>query len=75
MTNLSAYQDLMTALATRRPNQSAADDERIVEAALAKHSRELAMKVRNWDAEAEGYTEPQMAVYAVADHIDQRSGQ
>lgn len=31
---------------------------------------ELAQQQRNWDAEAEGYTDPQMAVYAVADLID-----
>ncbi|WP_151485227.1 hypothetical protein [Streptomyces albicerus] len=67
---MSAYQDLMTALATRRPDQSAAEDERIVLAALAKHARELAQKQRNWDAEAEGYTDPQVTVYAVADLID-----
>lgn len=39
---MSAYQDLMTALATRRPGQSAAEDERIVLAALDKHAHELA---------------------------------
>lgn len=38
---MSAYQDLMTALVTRRPDQSAAEDERIVLAALAKHAHEL----------------------------------
>jgi len=67
---MSAYQDLMTALATRRPGQSAADDERIVLGALRTHARELAQQQRNWNAEAEGYTDPQMAVYAVADLID-----
>ena len=67
---MSSYQDLMTALVARRPDQSAAEDERIVLAALAKHAHELAAKQRNWDAEAEGFTDPQMAVYAVADFID-----
>jgi hypothetical protein len=67
---MSAYQDLMTALFARRLEQSAAEDEQIVRAALAKHARELAQQQRNWDAEAEGYTDPQMAVYAVADLID-----
>ncbi|MEV4861464.1 hypothetical protein [Streptomyces ossamyceticus] len=43
---MSAYQDLMTALATRRPDQSAADDERLVLAALAKHAHELAEQIR-----------------------------
>ena len=43
---MNAYQDLMTALATRRPDQSAADDERIVQAALAKRAHELAAKIR-----------------------------
>lgn len=42
MSGLSAYQDLMTALVTRRPGQSAAEDERIVLAALGKHAHELA---------------------------------
>lgn len=67
---MSAYQDLMTALVARRPDQSAAEDDRIVQAALAKYAHELAEQQRNWDAEAEGYTDPQMAVYAVADLID-----
>jgi hypothetical protein len=43
---MSAYQDLMTALVARRPDQSAADDERIVLAALAKHAHELAETIR-----------------------------
>lgn len=43
---MSAYQDLMTALVARRPDQSAAEDERIVEAALAKHAHELAEQQR-----------------------------
>ena len=30
----SAYQDLMTALVTRRPDQSAAADDQVVQAAL-----------------------------------------
>lgn len=38
--------------------------------ALDDYAHELAQKQRNWDAEAEGYTDPQMAVYAVADLID-----
>jgi hypothetical protein len=67
---MSAYQDLMTALVTRRRDQSAAEDERVVLAALAKHAHELAVKQRNWGAEAEGFTDPQMAVYAAADLID-----
>lgn len=67
---MDAYQDLMTALVTRRPDQSAADDERVVLAALRKHAHELAQQQRNWDAEAEGYTDPQTAVYAAADLID-----
>jgi hypothetical protein len=39
---MSAFQDLMTALVARRPDQSPAEDERIVLAALAKHAHELA---------------------------------
>lgn len=34
------------------------------------YDRALATRQRNWDAGAEGYTDPQMAVYAVADLID-----
>lgn len=34
---------------------------------------EEAVKQRNWDAEAEGYTDPQMAVYAVADSMDPKA--
>ena len=67
---MSAYQDLMTALATRRPDQTSAEDEQIVHAALTKHAHELAQLQRNFNAEAEGYTDPQMAVYAVAELID-----
>jgi hypothetical protein len=44
---MSAYQDLMTALTTRRPNQSAAEDERIVLAALRTHAHEMAEHIRN----------------------------
>lgn len=51
---MSAYQDLMTALAMRRPDQSAAEDERIVEAALAKHAHELAERLRNVHGSGEG---------------------
>lgn len=48
---MSAYQDLMTALATRRPDQSAAEDQRIVEAALAERAHELAEQIRQaWAA-------------------------
>lgn len=43
---MSAYQDLMTALATRRPDQSTVEDEQIVLAALAKHGHELAEQIR-----------------------------
>jgi hypothetical protein len=43
---VDAYQDLMTALVTRRPGQSAAEDERIVLAALAKHAHELGETIR-----------------------------
>ncbi|MEV7140752.1 hypothetical protein [Streptomyces tauricus] len=43
---MSAYQDLMTALVARRPDQTAAEDGRIVEAALAKHAHELAEQIR-----------------------------
>jgi hypothetical protein len=46
VSDLSAYQDLMTALVTRRPGQSAAEDECVVLAALAKHAHELAEKIR-----------------------------
>jgi hypothetical protein len=42
----------------------------IIDDALAVHAHELARQQRDWDAEAEGYTDPQMAVYAVADLID-----
>jgi hypothetical protein len=48
---MSAYQDLMTALVTRRPDQSAADDERLVLAALAKHAHELAEQQRAYARE------------------------
>lgn len=33
---------------------------------------EASDRQRNWDAEKAGYTDPQMAVYAVADLIDPR---
>ena len=33
-------------------------------------AHELAEQQRNWDAEAAGFTDPQSAVYAVADLID-----
>ena len=45
---MNAYQDLMTALVARRPDQSAAEDDRIVQAALAKHAHELAEQQRAW---------------------------
>ena len=48
MSNLSAYQDLMTALVARRPNQSAAEDDRIVQAALSKHDREQAARIGDY---------------------------
>ena len=51
---MNAYQDLMTALATRRPDQSAAEDDRIVRAALAKHAHELAERLRNVHGSGEG---------------------
>lgn len=54
MTDLTAYQDLMTALATRAPGQSAADDERIALAVLAKHAHELAERLRNVHSSGEG---------------------
>lgn len=66
---MSAYQDLMTALATRRPDQSAAEDERIVEAALAEHARELAAKIRQWAAVEVGGEIEEIYGYA-ADLID-----
>lgn len=48
---MSAFQDLMTALVARRPDQSAAEDDRIVQAALAKHAHELAGQIRQaWEA-------------------------
>ncbi len=56
----SAYQDLMTALVTRRPDQSAAEDERIVLAALAKHAHELAERQRTWALDYDG---PQESSY------------
>lgn len=49
---MNAYQDLMTALVARRPDQSAAEDERIVLAALDKHAHELAEGLREWASEA-----------------------
>lgn len=51
---MSAYQDLMTTLATRRPDQSAAEDERIVLAALAKHAHEVAERQRTWALDYDG---------------------
>ena len=39
---MNAYQDLMTALVGRRPDQSAGEDDRIVREALAMHAHELA---------------------------------
>ncbi|MDX3515907.1 hypothetical protein PV755_44620 [Streptomyces caniscabiei] len=66
---MSAYQDLMTALATRRPDQSAADDERIVLAALAKHAHESADKIRQWAAVEVGGEIEEIYGYA-ADLID-----
>lgn len=37
---------------------------------LNVYDHALAARQRNWDAEAAGFTDPQMAVYAVADLID-----
>lgn len=48
---MNAYQDLMTALVARRPDQSGADDDRIVRAALAKHAHELAEQQRAYARE------------------------
>lgn len=47
---MNAYQDLMTALVVRRQDQSVAEDERIVLAALAKHAHELAEEQRAFAA-------------------------
>ena len=66
---MSAYQDLMTALATRRPDQSAAEDERIVLAALAKHAHERAEQIRQWAAVEVGGEIEEIYGYA-ADLID-----
>jgi hypothetical protein len=69
---VNAYQDLMTALVARRPDQSAAEDDRIVQAALAKHAHELAEKIRGWAAvEVSGEIE-EIYGYA-ADLIDPQS--
>ena len=63
---MSAFQDLMTALVARHSDQSAAEDERIILAALAKHARELAQQQRatangwagdGYAAEADGLRE------------------
>lgn len=43
------------------------------EANVDAFAHELAQQQRNWDAEVEGYTDPQMAVYAVADLIDPKA--
>lgn len=51
----NAYQDLMTALVTRRPDQSAAQDDQIVRAALAKYAHELAETIRNAPEAAEAW--------------------
>jgi hypothetical protein len=59
MSNLSAYQDLMTALASRRPGQSAAEDERVVLGALEKHTRELAERIR--ELSRDGYSAQEIA--------------
>ena len=48
---MNAYQDLMTALVARRPDQSAAEDDRIVRAALGKHAHELAERQRAYARE------------------------
>ena len=69
----SAYQDLMTALVTRRPDQSAAADDQVVQAALVKYAHELAEKIRRgtsdplWDLSDEYYTK---GVADAADLID-----
>lgn len=58
---------------TRALQETGMDPERIeagLQAVRDTHARELARLQRNWDAEAGGYTDPQMAVYAVADLID-----
>lgn len=69
---MSAYQDLMTALVTRRPDQSPAEDERIVLAALAKNAHELAEQQRQIADEwaADGYTAEADGLRQGADVID-----
>lgn len=73
---MSAYQDLMTALATRSPDQSAAEDERIVLAALATHAHELAERQRAYAKEAGMPLEdgPYVSLGDVIDLIDPHVG-
>jgi hypothetical protein len=58
----------MTALTTRRPNQSAAADERTVAAALDKHAHELAARIAEY-AERPGIDEPQRQILRGAARI------
>jgi len=67
---MSAYQDLMTALVTRRPDQSVAEDERIVLAALDKHAHGLAEEQREF-VKSEGVpTGDDPYIVGVGDVID-----
>lgn len=72
MSEDSAYQDLMTALVARRPDQPAAEDERLVLAALAKHAHELAGQIRAWAAREVGGEIEEIYGYA-ADLIDPKA--
>lgn len=69
---MNAYQDLMTALVARRPDQSAAEDDRIVREALAKHAHELAEQQRasakEWGMALDN--DPYVGVGDVIDLID-----
>jgi hypothetical protein len=58
---------------TRTLREAGMDPEAIEEGLQAirdTHAHRLAHQQRNWDAEAAGYTDPQMAVYAAADLVD-----
>lgn len=56
--------------ALRETGMDPEDIEAGLQAVRDTCAHELATQQRNWDAEAAGYTDPQMAVYAVADLVD-----
>lgn len=68
--NLRAWHLRNIDRALRETGMDPDDIEAGLQAVRDAHAHEQAKLQRNWDAEAAGYTDPQMAVYAAADLID-----